>query len=136
MTQTFTLKKGELTFNENKIIITDDAARQRRWRVGNSVLWLIYGIASVFNYLKYDVPFLLWTGLLIGIGNLLILVTLPWSTARNEIDLNEMKSIQVKRRLGRPFVYIKLNNNRVRRITRITDVDELQRFIEKNLATR
>ena len=104
MTQTFTLKKGELTFADNKIIITDDAARQRHWRLVNSAIWLIYGIASVFNYLKYDVQFLLWTGLFIGIANLLILVTLPWSTARNEIDLNEVKSIKVKRRLGRQFV--------------------------------
>jgi len=133
MTQTFTLKKGELTFDENKIIITDDAARQRQWRLVNSAVWLIYGIASVFNYLKYDVPFLLWTGLLIGIGNLLILVTLPWNTARNEIDLNEVKSIKVNRRLGSQFVDIKLNNNRVRRITRITDVEELKKFVEKNL---
>jgi hypothetical protein len=79
MTQTFKLKKGEILFDRDKIIISDDAVKQKRQTLLTSSLWTFFGTISVLRYLKTGDKFLLWSGLLIGIGHFLIVV---WTLSR------------------------------------------------------
>ena len=49
MRQTFTLKKGEITFEGDRIIISDNAKRQKWWTSFTSVMWIIFGSATVLK---------------------------------------------------------------------------------------
>ncbi|HKM45282.1 MAG TPA: hypothetical protein VJY12_07475, partial [Dysgonamonadaceae bacterium] len=64
--QTFKLIKGEISFDRDKIIIVDDAKKQKRLTLTSSIMWTIFWIFSVLRYLKTGDQFLLWTGLVIG----------------------------------------------------------------------
>jgi hypothetical protein len=130
MTETFKLKKGEIFFEEDKIIILDNARKQRRLTLLTSSLWTFYGTMSVLRYLKTGDPFLLWTGLLIGIGHLLIIVISLLRTTKSEISLNEVKSIKVKQCFRNKYLHIKLKTNRLRRIIWIDNSEELLKYIE------
>jgi hypothetical protein len=135
MIQTFKLKKGEISFDRDKIIISDDADKQKRQTLLTSSLWTFFGITSVLRYLKTGDPFLLWTGLLIGIGHFLIVVWTLFRTTQSEISLNDVKSIKTRQRLGNKFLDIKLKTNRLRRVFRV-DNSELLRYVETNFRTR
>ena len=134
MTQTFKLKKGEILFDRDKLIISDDAFKQKKQTLLISSLWTFFGIISVIRYLKTGDQFLLWTGLLIGIGHFLIIVWALFRTTQSEISLNDVKSIKTRQRLGKKILDIKLKNSRLRRVFRV-DNAELLKYIETNFGT-
>jgi len=129
--QTFNLIKGEITFDSDKIIIVDDAEKQKRLRQTTSIMWTIFGTFSVLRYLKTDDQFLLWTGLIIGIGHLTIFILTLFQTAQSEIPLANVKSIKTRQLSGNKFLDIKLKNNRLRRVKRVENSD-LVKYIEAN----
>lgn len=133
--QTFKLIKGEITFDSDKIIIMDDAKKQKRLRQTTSIMWTIFGIISVLRYLKTGDQFLLWTGLIIGIGHLIIVVFTLFQTAQSEISLTDIKSIKARQRSGNRFLDIKLKNNKLRRVIRVDNTD-LVNYIETNFDTK
>jgi hypothetical protein len=134
MIQTFKLKKGEILFDEDKIIIKDDAKKQKRLTLLSSIMCTIYGTLSVLKYFKTGDQFLLWTGLLIGIGHFPILVFTLFRTSQSEISLNNVKSIKIRQRLGNKFLDIKLKTNLFRRVFRV-DNAELLKYVETNFGT-
>jgi hypothetical protein len=132
MRQPFKLEKGEILFEEDRIIITDDAEKQKRLRLLTSSSWVFFGVFLIQRFLKNGDQFLLWTGLLIGIGHfLIVVVTLFWTT-QSEISLNDVKSMKVKQRLGNKFLDIKLKNNRLRRVFRVDNPDLLKYIMTLN----
>src|SRR5665647_1890247 len=131
MNSTFSLKKGELLFQGDKIIITDNARRQRVQMLFMAGLWVFYGTMSVLRYLKTGDQFLLWTGLFIAIGHFVVFVGFLFRSVQSEISMNEVKSMKLKSRFGNEFLNIKLNNGKVRRVTQIEDTDELQEYLDK-----
>jgi len=132
MTQTFKLKNGEISFENDKITISDDANKQKRSRLLSSSVWTIYGTLSVLRYLKTGDSFLLWTGLLIGMGHLLIVLLTLLRTTQSEIFLREVKSIKLNQKFSNKFLDIRLNSNRLRRVVRVENKTELEEYIETN----
>ena len=135
MTQIFRLKKGEILFEKEKIIISDNVKKQNGITLFTSFLWIIFGTASVLRYMKTGDEFLLWSGSLIGISHLLIFVFTLLRSVKSEIYFNEVKSIKVKQRFNNIFLDIRLKNNRLRRINQIDNSEELEDYIETYLGS-
>lgn len=136
MNQSFKLEKGELSFGEEKIIISDDAKKQIRILLLLSVTWTLYGIFSVLRYFKTGDQFLLWTGLFIIIGHFVVLVLTLFRTSKSEIKKSEIKSLEIKRRFGNTFLDINLYGKKFRRVIRIDNAEELKKHIETYLETK
>ncbi len=136
MKQTFKLKKGEILFDEDKIIITDDAKKQKRILTAILCFGAIYGFLTLLKFNETGDQTFLWFGLLICFLNILVLI--PWllRSVRSQVSLDEVKSMKVRQRIGNKFLDINLKNNRLRRVIRVDNSDELNQYIEMNIRTR
>ena len=135
MKQTFKLKKGEILFEEDKIIINDDAKKQK-WMLSLIIcLGTIYGIETFLKYFKTGYNFDFWYGLIIGLVGILTLIIWLLRSVRSEISLDEVKSMKVRQRNGNKFLDINLKNNRLRRVIRVNNETELKEYIETNFRT-
>jgi hypothetical protein len=135
MKQTFKLKKGEILFEEDKIIINDDAKKQK-WMLSLIIcLGTIYGIETFLKYFKTGDNFDFWYGLIIGLVGILTLIIWLLRSVRSEISLDEVKSMKVRQRNGNKFLDINLKNNRLRRVIRVNNETELKEYIETNFRT-
>jgi hypothetical protein len=132
MAQTFKLKKGEILFENDRIIISDKVNKQNGLTLLTSGIWIFYGTLSVLRYMKTGDEFLLWTGSFIGIGHLIIFVFTLLRSTKSEISLTDVKSIKVKQRFNNYFLDIRLKNNRLRRVNQIEDSEELEEYIKTN----
>ncbi|MRT92251.1 hypothetical protein [Ancylomarina sp. 16SWW S1-10-2] len=133
MKQTFKLKNGEISFNDEEIIISDNAKKQYRLRILTSSIWAFFGIISVLRYMKTGDQFLLWTGLVIGILHSLILIMTFFRSTKSKIKIADIKLMNLKQRFGNNFLDIKLVGNKIRRVDQI-DINtfELRHYIETN----
>ena len=122
MEQNYKIKNGEITFDEKRIVISDNAKRDIRILLFSSGIWVFYGAMSVLRFLKTSDQFLLWSGLLIGIAHFVILILTLRRTSKSQIENGEVQSIVLKQRLGNAFLDIKLKNGKLRRVTLIGKV--------------
>ena len=129
MKQTFTLKKGEITFEGDRITISDNAKRQKWMTIITSGMWIIWGSVTILRYPKTGDVFMLWSGILIGTAHLLIFILTLLKTVKNEIWLNEIKTIKVKQRFNNKFLDIRLTNNRLRQVIQFDNADEIENYI-------
>jgi hypothetical protein len=135
MKQTFKLKKGEILFEEDKIIINDDAKKQK-WMLSLIICFgTIYGIETFLKYFKTGDNFDFWYGLIIGLVGILTLIIWLLRSVRSEISLDEVKSMKVRQRNGNKFLDISLKNNKLRRVIRVDNETELKEYIETNFRT-
>ena len=135
MTQTFKFKNGEILFDSDKIYISDDAIKQKRQKLFISIMSIIIGITLFLRSLKTGDDFFIWTGLLIAVGHVFVLIFTLIQTFQSEILLKEISSIKIKQRFGHKFIDIKLNNRKIRRILKI-DNSDLIKFIETNFTSK
>ena len=133
MTQTFKLKKGEISFEADKVKISDNSRELNRIQLFSSGIWTISGAISVLRYLKTSDQFLLWTGLFIGISHFVIFILNLLRSNQSEILFDDVKFIKVKKRFGREFLDIKLKNNRLRRVIGIENSQDIEEYVESNL---
>ena len=133
MTQTFKLKKGEISFETDKVRISDNSRKQNRMQLFSSAIWTIYGAISFLRYLKTGDQFLLWTGLFIGVTHFIIFVLNILRSNQTEISFDDIKSINVKKRFSNVFLDIKLKNNRLRRVIGIENSQEIEEYIKSNI---
>ena len=132
MKQTFRLKKGEIVFEDDKIIIDDDA-RKLKWIVSLMILLpAVYAILTFLKSYKTGNQFDFWLGLIFILIGIPILTLLLLRSTKSEISLNEVKSMRIKQKFSNDFLDIKLITNRIRRVSDIGDTDELEKFIETN----
>jgi hypothetical protein len=131
MSNIFELQKGKLEFSADRIIISDNAVRQKRVRLFTSGIWIFYGILSVLRYVRTGDEFLLWTGLLIGIGHLIVFIAFLFRSVKSEITMEEVRSMKFKSRFNNDFLDIKLKSGRVRRVSQVDDTEELQEYLDK-----
>ena len=124
MEQNYKIKNGEITFDEMRIVISDNARRDIRILLFSSGIWVFYGSMSVLRYLKTSDQFLLWSGLLIGIAHFVILILTLRRTSKSQIENGEVQSIVLKQRLGNAFLDIKLKNGKLRRVTLVGKVSQ------------
>ena len=135
MKQTFKLKKGEILFDEDKIIIQDDAKKQK-WMLSLIICFgTIYGIETFLKYFKTGANFDFWYGLIIGLAGISTLIIWLLRSVKSEISLDEVKSMKVRQRNGNKFLDINLKNNRLRRVIRVDNETELKEYIETNFRT-
>jgi hypothetical protein len=136
MTQTFKIKKGKILFEQDKIIIKDDA-KEQKW-LWSFILCLgtISGILTFLSFLQSDDRLKFWFGFSIGLSSILIFVIWLLRLVRNEIPLDEVKSMKFKQRNNNKSLYIKLNTNRVRRVVLVDDTTALEKYIELNYKSK
>ena len=135
MKQTIKLKKGEILFDEDKIIIHDDA-RKQKWMVSLMILLpAIYAILIFWKSFKNGTQFDFWYGLLFSLLCIPLLTILLLRSVSSEISLNNVKSMKIKQRFGNKYLDIKLNSNRLRRVNDLQSVEELEKFIATNFDT-
>jgi hypothetical protein len=133
MKQIFKLKKGEIVFDEDKIIIKDDAKKQK-WMLSLILCFAtIYAIETFLKYFKTGDNFDFWFGLIVGSVGILVLVIWLLRSVRSEIPLIEVKSLKLNQRFNNEFLDINLKNNRLRRVSQVENIEELDKFIETNI---
>jgi len=135
MERILALEKGEIVLGEEKITIRDKAKKEKFRRIASSSMWTIYGILSVLRYMKTGDEFLLWTGSIIGLLHLAVLIYSLFRTTKGEIDLQEIGTAIFKERNGNEFLDLKLKGGVKRRISKVEPVSEELRafFIEKKI---
>lgn len=130
MNNTFELKKGKLVFEEDKILITDNARYLKRSRLISSGLLILFGLYNLMNFLKYNDIHAQWSGLLVGIFGLIFLVIALLTNAESEIILKDVKSMKVSRIFFKEYLVIKLANNRTRQVAGIYNAERLEEYIK------
>lgn len=134
MERTLSLDKGTVLLSDSKILILDNAKREYLMSIVSSALWTFFGLLSVLRYLKTGDEFLLWTGLLIGLGHFVVLALYLFRTTKAEIHLNDIKQVAFKIRNGNRFMDLKLSSGLKRRVSRIAPVaEELRGFFLKRI---
>jgi len=132
MKQIFKLRKGEILFDNDKIFIKDDAKFQKLSSSSITGMGTLYFIETFLKSFKTGEQFDFWFGLIFILIGIPILTLLLLRSTKSEISLNEVKSMRIKQRFSNDFLDIKLVTNRIRRVSDISDTDELEKFIETN----
>lgn len=135
MEQTFKLLKGEILFDENKIVIKDDAKKQRWILTLILCLGTFYGAMTFLKYYKTGEKFDFWYGLILSLLDISILTLWLLRSVKSEISLIEVKSIKLNQRFSNKFLDTRLKNNKLRRVIRVDNSEELDKYIEKNIRT-
>ncbi|MEK7719206.1 MAG: hypothetical protein AAB347_06295 [Bacteroidota bacterium] len=130
MNNTFELKKGKLVFEEDKIIITDNARYLKRSRLLSSCLLILFGLYNLMNFFKHNDIHAQWSGLLVGIFGLIFLVIAFLTNAQSEIYLKDVQSMKVKRIFFKEYLFIKLANNRSRQVAGIYNAERLEEYVK------
>jgi len=131
MTQTFTLKKGEILFEEDKIIISDKAKIHRYLTLISSGLWILIALKKGFKLEQSNDESLYSIFIIPGILNLLLFVVTLFRSTKSIILSNDIKSLKVKKRFSNYYLDIRLKNNRLRRVIEIEETEEFEEYIEK-----
>jgi len=132
MGQTFRLLKGEILFDEDKIIIKDDAKKQK-WMLALLILLpSIYAIRTLLKSYQTGDQFDYWYGSILGLLGILFLAMVLLKSVRSEISLKEVESLKIKQRFSHKFLVIKLINNRLRQVDDIENEDALEQYIKTN----
>ncbi len=129
MKNTFELKKGKLVFEEDKIIISDNAKYLKKSRLFSSVLLIALGVFNLMSFFKHSDLHTQWTGSLVGVFGVIFLVSAILVNDQSEIYLKDVKSMKVKRFLFMEFFVIKLTNNKTRQVAGIYNAERLEEYI-------
>ena len=130
MAQTFKLKKGEILFENDKIIISDKAKFQRYMSLFTSGIWMLIAMKYILKLGQSNADSLDSFWIFLGVINLLLFVAYLLRSSKSIILVDEVKSLQVKQRLNNKFLDIKLNDHRLRRVSQIEDMEELEEYIK------
>lgn len=129
MNNIFELKKGRLVFEEDKIVISDNAKYLKRSRLFSSALLIVLGLFHLISFFKHNDLHTQWTGLVVGVFGVIFLVSAILMNDQREILLTEVKSMKVRRILFREFLVIKLTNNKSRQVAGIYNAERLEEYI-------
>ena len=132
MKQTFSLKNGEIIFENDKILISDKARLQKYFLLALFGLWTLKAIKDILEMtqsVKNSID-IYWEIFAVSIGLILFVTTLFRST-KNSIELHDIKSIKLKKRLNNYVLKIRLKDNRFRFVGEIEEPDEINEFITK-----
>ena len=130
MNNTFELKKGKLVFEEDKIIITDNARYLKRTRLLSSSILFLFGVYNLWIFFMHNDLHARWSGLLFTGLSIVYFVIALLSNVQNEIFLKDVKSIKISRIFFREFLIIKLVTNRTRQVTGIYNAERLEEYIK------
>jgi hypothetical protein len=132
MKQIFEVKYGEILFENDTIIISDNANKPRRQMLFTTGFLTFNGACLFFNSVVKGDLFLWWIDTLIGIGGFVLFLLFLYMSGKSEIPFDSIKSIQVKHRFKNSFLDIKLKYNRIRRVILTDNTADLKEYIEMN----
>jgi len=131
MIQKFQLDGGEISFEEDKIVIKDNSRRQNYFElIGTAMGTTFFAILLVRDFKSdsaYDSGFLFFLGLI----NLSVFIIMLLRSTQGEIQIREIKSVNIQQRFANKFIDIKLKNNRLRRVAGVKNKEELEAYIER-----
>lgn len=130
MDNTFELKKGKLVFDDDKIVITDYAKNERRYRLFSSLILLTLGLFYLLKFMKSGEMFTPVFGLLMTTLGLVNLAFEYFKSVQNEIFYKDVKSIRLNRVFFREVLFIRLNNNKTRRVNGIYNTERLVEYMK------
>jgi len=131
MNRTFKLEKGEILFNGNNILIHDDAKKQKFMAFLLIVIPMLYFIEVIIKNIDSGDTFELYSGIIPAVLAFLFSVKILLRSVKQEISLNNVKSMKVKQRFGNKFFDIELKNLRIRRVSGVIEAEELKQYIEQ-----
>lgn len=136
MTQTFHLTGGEITFEADKIVIKDEARKQNLYtNILGGMAAAFFAIDFVRSFKQGDTHDRWLSAILVIIYLATLIMTLLRSTQR-EVPYNDIKTIAVKQRFSNKFIDIKLKNNRLRRVTGVGNMEEIEAYIQAHIKQR
>jgi len=131
MKKTFVLKKGEITFDEDKILINDYSKKDNIKTIIFSAIWIFYGITLIVKYTKTQDSFMLWSGIALIAGHLWLLIRTIRRSTDEVIKLEDVQSIKIENQLTNDFIVIKHNEGKYRVIGNIDFPKEIESFISE-----
>lgn len=133
MSQTFRLKKGKISFENNEIFISDKMKILKYILVTSIVISLFSGIINISKIKQVGGENDLSFWLFIMALNLLILIFLLFWSTKSLVLLVDVKSIKLKRIFNNSTLHIKLKNCQIRQVAiQVEDVDALKEYIKKH----
>jgi hypothetical protein len=130
MTNTFELKKGKLVFEDDKIVITDDAKNRKRMRLISAGLLFCLGVFNFVNYFKTNDDHILWNAIIVGTLAIILIVTALLVNVQSEINLSEVTSMKIRRFLNKEFLIIKIANKGTRQVVGMYNSERLEEYIK------
>ncbi|UJP65001.1 hypothetical protein [Mongoliitalea daihaiensis] len=112
--RTFYTEHGKIVFTTDKILIEDNAKKEKTYQILAASCGIIVGFSQIFNSFGSDGWFSL--GVAICLINGAIIIAYLFRSSDSEIPFSEIKSIRVKNRLGNLFLDIKLKNKKSRQV--------------------
>ena len=133
MKQTFRLRKGEISFENDVISILDNMKTLKYILLTSIVISLISVIINVSKLKQVGGENYISFWLFILALNLLILTLLLFWSTKSSVLLADVKSIKLRQIFNNSTLYIKLKNSQIRQVTiRVEDVDALKEYIKKH----
>lgn len=136
MVDSFKIEGGEITFETDKIKISDNSKKQNLPYIISSIIGLFWGVLTIIHYFTKGNEDVLWLGFIITSIHLVVLTLNLFRTHRAEIFFDEIKSIKLKQRPGGRFLDIKLKNQKLRRVSGIHNKENLQNYLNEHVALK
>lgn len=132
MNQTFRLKDGKISFEENKIKISDHARMQKYIMLFSNLFCIVCIIYGIFSFERlgdtsYNTLFLT----LIIIILIVFVINLLKST-KKIVVVDDVKSVKVKQRFNNTILDITLKNNLQRRVVGFQNAEEVKNYINES----
>ena len=133
MKQTFRLRKGEISFENDEISILDNMKTLKYILLTSIVISLISVTINVSKLKQVGGEDYISFWLFILALNLLILSLLLFWSTKSSVLLADVKSIKLRQIFNNSTLYIKLKNSQIRQVTiQVEDVDALKEYIKKH----
>lgn len=132
MNQTLRLKDGKISFEENKIKISDHARMQKYIMLFSNLFCIVCIIYGIFSFERlgdtsYNTLFLT----LIIIILIVFVINLLKST-KKIVVVDDVKSVKVKQRFNNTILDITLKNNLQRRVVGFQNAEEVKNYINES----
>ncbi len=129
MSQTFQLAKGKITFEEDKLQIEDAVIKERNQFILMLVFIVFQIVFQIYRFNKREDYVSIIFGVFFGLMGILFINRLVSMSVQNVILYEDIKSVQLKKRLRNHFMDIRLTNNKIRRLNLNDKSVELDLFL-------
>ena len=98
MKQTFKLKKGQISFEKDKIHISDKAKSDKYFRLSTNLIFLVLGIINIRKFYWEGDNFFYFFWIILEVLILMTFEVLLLRSTKSLILLDDLKSIKVNKR--------------------------------------
>ncbi|MCB9080421.1 MAG: hypothetical protein H6555_01790 [Lewinellaceae bacterium] len=119
MEKTLALRSGSIILAEDRIIVKDGFRSQKILLQIIAVFWIAFSLIHLYRYSQTQDVFYLWSGLVLGILNIAVLLLFTRLSAQEVILHTDIQEVQLKKRLGGMILILKLNNKLRRQVAKV-----------------